>query len=96
MAKKRGRKDKIVALANRPLFKIAGIRQPLLRGGQRPAADARGELDGTEGGRDPVEATTRVRISPSAFDFPFLGLKELSFEKRADFRVLISDSKMPA
>ena len=40
-----------------------------------------------------MEATTRVRISPSAFDFLFLCSKKLSFEKRADFISLIANSK---
>jgi hypothetical protein len=40
-----------------------------------------------------VGATTRVRISPSALFFLILCLKELSFEKRSDFRLLISDSR---
>ena len=40
----------------------------------------------------PVEATTRVRISPSAFCFLFSCSKELLFKRRADFRSLISDS----
>ena len=37
----------------------------------------------------PVEATTRVRISPSAFVFLILCSKEPSFGKRADFSSLI-------
>ena len=55
-------------LANGPFFEIAGICQPLWRGSQRPAADACGELDRTEGGRDPVELAPRLEGHPPRSD----------------------------
>lgn len=73
ISQKRGRKDKTVALANGPFFEIAGICQPLWRGSQRPAADACGELDRTEGGRDPVELAPRLEVHLPRSDCPRLG-----------------------